>query len=199
MFDLPCHCYDDDRDDPTLVLSVYARSDNTISDPPRDDVWEIPDELWKKPDHRSDFVRFDKGIIEICRPGTYNFSGTISFFVENKGENIVHGNALVRFITGKIRDRYSYDVHNVLVTKYFPTTIYPLRRPNNVSFETKITISFNTTYKLSRCDIDRGNNTFAPQYRYELFLDEGDTWPEDFILSRNTDNVETFMNIVRYK
>ena len=178
-----------------LILSVYAKEGQTIVDLPRNNHWESPDELWESPRIISPFVSFNKGVIDICKEGIYEFSGTISFFVENASADIIHGSALIRFINGDIKDRFTYDLKNVLVTKYFPGTIFPLQRPDEVTFQIKVTLSFNAIYKLTKRDIWQGNNTFAPQYMYDLFLYDDETWPKGLNVSRNTINVQTFMNV----
>src|SRR5690606_3124485 len=95
-----------------MILSVYAIPNQTIQILPRNFVWEIPDEIWDKPIYiDKDKIEFSKGIITINEPGEYDISGTVSFFVVNRSDEIIHGNALLRLISGKIIDRNNYTIN----------------------------------------------------------------------------------------
>ena len=183
-----------------MILSVYAIPNQTIQILPRNFVWEIPDEIWDEPIYIDrDQIEFSEGIITINEPGEYDISGTISFFVVNRSSEIVHGNALLRFINGDIIDKDNYTINEILQTTYIPGTIFPQQRLEIPPFPIKLTLSFNVKYILCCNDIRDGNNTFAPQYMFENFLYPDEEWPEGLSVSRDTFNVQTFMNVVKIK
>lgn len=180
------------------MLSVYCEDNKVIQDLPRDGIWEIPDELWIKPNYiNKDYISFDKGIVVIKKPGIYNISSTVSFFISNKSEEIVHGNALLRLIKGNITNRFEYDLESVIQTTYIPGTIFPQQRVNEPPFPIKITPNLNANVIVTCKDIKEKNNHFAPQYNFEIFLYPDENMPKGLEISRDTINVQTFINVTK--
>lgn len=191
------HCKDRrEKDCDNLKLVVYTSEAGEIVDLPRPLTYEIPDELWKRPEHISKHVSFSKGVIEISKPGNYTINSVISVFIENRTPEEIVGALFVRLIQGDIVDRFNYEIKKVLSVNTFPATIQPYdERPGDKKYLMRLTLANNVSFKITEEDIRRRTNRITPQYVYRLFTYEGEEQPDNVFVSRDVEGVETFITL----